>query len=102
MWLGSVCLRQTGAPPCKWLPAAGHAVAPVVNSARAAHCCGHSWERKPLAHPMAWHDAVALWHLQGEYGLTNVLMSHGYNVATLMARYSPVSRSEQLFRAAQS
>ena len=29
--------------------------------------------------------------LQGEYGLTNVLMSHGYNIATLMARYSPVS-----------
>lgn len=27
---------------------------------------------------------------QGEYGLTNVLMSHGYNIATLMARYSPV------------
>ena len=26
----------------------------------------------------------------GEYGLTNVLMSHGYNVATLMARYRPV------------
>ena len=26
----------------------------------------------------------------GEYGLTNVLMSHGYNIATLMARYRPV------------
>jgi hypothetical protein len=29
--------------------------------------------------------------VQGEYGLTNVLMSHGYNVATLMARYSPTT-----------
>jgi hypothetical protein len=27
--------------------------------------------------------------VQGEYGLTNVLMSHGYNIATLMARYAP-------------
>ena len=26
----------------------------------------------------------------GEYGLTNVLMSNGYSIATLMARYSPV------------
>jgi len=25
----------------------------------------------------------------GEYGLTNVLMCHGYNIATLMARYRP-------------
>jgi len=27
---------------------------------------------------------------QGEYGLSNVLMSQGYNIATLMARYAPV------------
>ena len=26
----------------------------------------------------------------GEYGLSNVLLSHGYNIATLMARYAPV------------
>lgn len=26
----------------------------------------------------------------GEYGLTNILMAHGYNIATLMARYRPV------------
>ena len=32
----------------------------------------------------------------GEYGLTNVLMSHGYNIATLMARYRPVRPSEVL------
>jgi len=30
----------------------------------------------------------------GEYGLTNVLMSHGYNIATLMARYRPVRPCE--------
>ena len=28
--------------------------------------------------------------VMGEYGLSNILMSHGYNVATLMARYRPV------------
>ena len=43
-----------------------------------------------------WHDVVIFVAPQGEYGLTNVLMSHGYNVATLMARYSPVRRCPNL------
>lgn len=40
---------------------------------------------------------LCLLHMQGEYGLTNVLMSHGYNIATLMARYSPVSSRTIVF-----
>ena len=58
------------------------------------------WERPPLLTAAVCssrdiavprHDIVIFVAPQGEYGLTNVLMSHGYNVATLMARYSPVS-----------